>query len=248
MRNEHGRLFHCPFASHRGGVKRNRNSENRARETFSQRSSFDETTRISSSSPKNRDPQLSVVFHLSTSADVFQLLLFFKNFSEKFFEKREKFYMAFPPGARANNYKQVYLSNMKMPSPLSSDEEDLSSKMLLFAKKAKTTNKTLFRFDRDIALLEAKQQKLMVEFNEAEEKLKILKRQRQKAATRIEEDNWFEITKARRKVGLPISMVHREAIEPPRKKVPIVMLPESSSSEEEEEEDEEEEEEEEEDE
>ena len=110
--------------------------------------------------------------------------------------------MAFPPGANMNAYKQAFLAR-KAPAPSSSsDEDELTSKMVHFARKAKRTNKTIFRFDRDIAQLEAKQEKLMVEFNDLEEKVKLLKRQRQKAVKRIREDDWDEVAKVRRKVGL----------------------------------------------
>jgi hypothetical protein len=122
--------------------------------------------------------------------------------------------MAFPAGANINEYKRAFFAKQKKSSSFS-DEDELSCKVLLYAKKAKGTNKTLFRFDRDIAQFEAKQQKLMVEFHDIEEKVKILRQQRQKALNRIEEDNWDEIAKARRKVGLPVTMIHREAIEPP---------------------------------
>ena len=158
--------------------------------------------------------------------------------------------MAFPPGANIYAYKHAYVAQLPKPRPSLSDEDALTSKIVRFATKAQQTNKTLFRFDRDIAQLEAKQEKLMVEFNDLEEKVKLLKCQRQKAVERMQEDNWDEVAKVRRQVGLPVNMVHRQAIEPPKKKkrAPIVVEPESSSSssgedtEEEEEEDAEEEE------
>jgi exo-beta-1,3-glucanase (GH17 family) len=147
--------------------------------------------------------------------------------------------MAFPPGADINAYKQAYQldessssdsDSSSSSSSSSSSASDLARKIALFAKQTKGKNKKIMRFDRDIAQLEAKQRKLMVDFNDLERQLKLLKREREKLIKRIKEDKVDELTKSAYKVGLSLKMTHREAIEPPKKKKRTPIIEEAEES------------------
>ena len=90
MRNEHDRLFHCPFASHRGGARRSRNSENRCARHVQCAFIFQRENTLLFFIQKNRESQLSLVVQSSSTTDVFSTSTFLQNFWKNFFFKKTK--------------------------------------------------------------------------------------------------------------------------------------------------------------
>src|SRR2546423_1925157 len=135
--------------------------------------------------------------------------------------------MAFPAGSNINAFKPLFdmdesssssSSSSLSSSSSSSSEDNFTKKLSALVKETKGKNKTVMRYDRQIAEIEAKQKKLMVDINDLERQLKLLKKERQKAIQRINEDKMDELAKTAYKTGLArsLKMPRREAIELPK--------------------------------
>jgi hypothetical protein len=181
--------------------------------------------------------QASLVFQLSSSEDVFQLQVFFKNFLKNYFQKSFKtttttktnISMAFPKGANLSKHYQAYLQ-AKEDSSSSSSDEDLASKVVLLAKETQGKNKKVVRYDRQIAELEARQRKLMVDLHDLQQQINTAKQERKKVVKRLKEDSFDSMAKFSAKLGLAIKMSSREALEPPKKKKRAAVIEELDSS------------------
>ena len=136
--------------------------------------------------------------------------------------------MAFPKGANINDYKDIYLDQMDSSS---SSDGDLGKKAAAFLPRNQR-ERTSRSYDWIVKSLKfkMKQRNIMVKFNELEEELQQLKRDRKKVLKRLNEDKVDFFTKARAGLNMPITMAHREAIQPPTKKKKATPIIESASS------------------